>query len=447
MPADHVEEKTRLADPQSFANQYVKRIHYGNRTPPASADSDARRRRRSRVAVRGRLRLRRARPERADARRSTALALPAGPVLELPLDVRRSDVPPLQPRPDVPPVRRAGPVACPRPLPRPHLRAIAGHHLPPEHHRDGLAGVGVGLHAGVDAPARPRLHASELADHRGGPRPGERRPCAGRRRRRSVPLARPRRRGHPRRALAAGRRALLQAQRWRRQAVSRRRPARQAQRHRARRRRADAHQPRRRRADGPRAPRHVDARLLRARGRGLVGVQELPEHTQPGSRKPQPPLARRRRRRSRRRAHRGGSGVRLEPLPRQGRLRSPACRAEIERRERGPQLRLRRRHAVDLRRRHDRRRPRGSRARAQRRGLLLAKPRLRPLRREDHHGPGARLRDRRGVRSDPPTLRRHRRHRHDRHRLRAPRRRGALPQPGGQSVERSRPRRGSSAAA
>ncbi|HTB72222.1 MAG TPA: SpvB/TcaC N-terminal domain-containing protein, partial [Polyangiaceae bacterium] len=33
----HVEEKIRLAGAPSFANRYVKRIHYGNRAPPASA--------------------------------------------------------------------------------------------------------------------------------------------------------------------------------------------------------------------------------------------------------------------------------------------------------------------------------------------------------------------------------------------------------------------------
>src|SRR5262249_55593612 len=38
VPQDHVEERTRLADPQSFANLYIKRIHYGNRTPLAGAD-------------------------------------------------------------------------------------------------------------------------------------------------------------------------------------------------------------------------------------------------------------------------------------------------------------------------------------------------------------------------------------------------------------------------
>jgi RHS repeat-associated protein len=37
LPGDHVEERRRLADAQSFANEYVKRVHYGNRTKPASA--------------------------------------------------------------------------------------------------------------------------------------------------------------------------------------------------------------------------------------------------------------------------------------------------------------------------------------------------------------------------------------------------------------------------
>jgi RHS repeat-associated protein len=41
VPHSRVEEKTRLADPQSFANRYVKRIHYGNRAPLATTDPTA----------------------------------------------------------------------------------------------------------------------------------------------------------------------------------------------------------------------------------------------------------------------------------------------------------------------------------------------------------------------------------------------------------------------
>jgi RHS repeat-associated protein len=39
--AGSVEERRRLADPTSFANLYVKRIHYGNRAPLATADPEA----------------------------------------------------------------------------------------------------------------------------------------------------------------------------------------------------------------------------------------------------------------------------------------------------------------------------------------------------------------------------------------------------------------------
>ena len=51
-----------------------------------------------------------------------------------------------------------------------------------------------------------------------------------------------------------------------------------------------------------------------------------------------------------------------------------------------PAARLRRRHAVDLPRRHVRRRPHRPRAHPQRRGVLLAEPGLRPLRAQGHDG-------------------------------------------------------------
>jgi hypothetical protein len=41
VPSGHPEEKTRLAGPQSFANVYVKRIHYGTRTPLVTTDPTA----------------------------------------------------------------------------------------------------------------------------------------------------------------------------------------------------------------------------------------------------------------------------------------------------------------------------------------------------------------------------------------------------------------------
>ena len=75
-----------------------------------------------------------------------------------------------------------------------------------------------------------------------------------------------------------------------------------------------------------------------------------------------------------------------------------AARCASRRRRRGarPAARVRRSEAVRLPRRHVRRRPHRPRAHPQRRGLLLAEPRLRPLRRQGHDG-------QRALRSTSPT--------------------------------------------
>ena len=74
--------------------------------------------------------------------------------------------------------------------------------------------------------------------------------------------------------------------------------------------------------------------------------------------------------------------------------------------------RLRRRHAVHLSRRHERRRPHRSGAHPQRRSLLLAQPRLRPLRRQGHDGQRAVVRLPGPVRPEAHPAGRHRRLRH-----------------------------------
>ncbi len=79
--------------------------------------------------------------------------------------------------------------------------------------------------------------------------------------------------------------------------------------------------------------------------------------------------------------------------------------------------RLRRRHAVHLPRRHVGRRPDRPRAHPQRRGLLLAQPRLRPLRRQGDDGRRALVRRAGPVRPAAHPARRHRRLGHDRHHL------------------------------
>ena len=104
-----------------------------------------------------------------------------------------------------------------------------------------------------------------------------------------------------------------------------------------------------------------------------------------------------------------------------------------------PAAGLRRRHAVHLPRRHVRRRPHRPRAHPQRRGLLLAEPGLRPLRRQGHHGQRALVRPPRSVRPAPHPPGRHRRLGHQRHHLPAPRRRAPLLQPVGQPLERGAP--------
>ncbi len=102
--------------------------------------------------------------------------------------------------------------------------------------------------------------------------------------------------------------------------------------------------------------------------------------------------------------------------------------------ENGPQRRARRRHADHLHRRHVGRRPQRHRAGPQRRGLLLAEHRLRPVRGQGDHGPRAALRQRGAVRPAPDPAGRHRRVGHRRPALRRRGRRDRLVQPVGQRL-------------
>lgn len=90
-------------------------------------------------------------------------------------------------------------------------------------------------------------------------------------------------------------------------------------------------------------------------------------------------------------------------------------------------------------RRHDRRRAVRPRAHPQRRDLLLAQSRLRPVRRQDHDGPGTVVRRARAVRRGAHPARRHRRLGHDRHPLSRPRRRLRLFERERQRLERRPP--------
>ena len=93
-------------------------------------------------------------------------------------------------------------------------------------------------------------------------------------------------------------------------------------------------------------------------------------------------VRRSRRRRPRRRADHRGRRLRLAPVAGRGGLRRRESRRPGAATRRTARARLRRRHPVDLPRRPVRRRPHRHRAHPQRRGLLLAEPRLRPLRRQ-----------------------------------------------------------------
>ncbi len=84
-----------------------------------------------------------------------------------------------------------------------------------------------------------------------------------------------------------------------------------------------------------------------------------------------------------------------------------------------------------------RRRPDRPRPHPQRRGLLLAQPGLRPLRRQGHDGQRALVRPPGPVRPQAHPAGRHRRQRHHRHHLPAPRRRAPVLQPVGQQLERA----------
>ena len=129
----------------------------------------------------------------------------------------------------------------------------------------------------------------------------------------------------------------------------------------------------------------------------------------------------------------------LAPVPGGRGLRPGPKRPPAAGRGTRPAAGLRRRHAVHLPRRHVRRRPHRPRAHPQRRGLLLAEPGLRPLRRQGHHGQRAVVRPPRSVRPAPHPPGRHRRLGHQRHHLPGPRRRASLLQPVGQPLERSAP--------
>ena len=191
-----------------------------------------------------------------------------------------------------------------------------------------------------------------------------------------------------------------------------------------------------------RRARRAHARLLRAHRRTKRWEPFQPFASLAARRywrDPQSQVRRPHRRRPRRHPDHRGRGLRLAPLAGRSRLRPGATRAPAARRGTGPAAGLRRRHAVDLPRRHVRRRPHRPRAHPQRRGLLLAQPRLRPLRRQGHDGQRAVVRQPRPVRPAAHPPRRHRRLRHHRHHLPRPRRRAPLLQPVRQPLERAAP--------
>ena len=216
-----------------------------------------------------------------------------------------------------------------------------------------------------------------------------------------LPLDRPARRGHPRHPHRAGRRLVLQAQPQpdparRRHASDRsarfgprngRRQARLGDR-----RRRAVHGPGRRRPARPGGARRADARLLRARRRPKGWQPFRPVHlaARTATARPEPRFV-----------DLDGDGhadvliteddafVWHASLGEDG-LRPGAARRARARRGARPARGLRRRHAVDLPRRHDRRRPDRPGPDPQRRGLLLAQPGLRPLRRQGHDGQRAR---------------------------------------------------------
>ena len=132
------------------------------------------------------------------------------------------------------------------------------------------------------------------------------------------------------------------------------------------------------------------ARILRAHAaRRLGGTHAVQVAARRRLERPQPPVHRSHGRRARRRADHRERRLLLARVAGGGGLRAGAARAEGARRRDRPAHRVRRRHAVDLPRRPLRRRADRHRARAQWRGLLLAEPRLRPLRRQGQHGPRA----------------------------------------------------------
>ena len=133
--------------------------------------------------------------------------------------------------------------------------------------------------------------------------------------------------------------------------------------------------------------------------------------------RPEPAVRRPGRRRPRRRPDHRGRRLHLVPVAGGGRLRPGPTRPPAAGRGARPAAGLRRRHAVHLPRRHVRRRPHRPRAHPQRRGLLLAQPGLRPLRRQGHDGQRAVVRPPRPVRPAPHPPGRHRRLGHHRHHL------------------------------
>ena len=134
------------------------------------------------------------------------------------------------------------------------------------------------------------------------------------------------------------------------------------------------------------------ARILRANpGWGLGAFRDLPVPAGSGLAQSESQIHRSHRRRLSRSADQRGRRLLVAHLAGHRRLRSGAARAASFGRGERTEAGLRRRHGIDLSGGHVRRRTDRPGSHSQRRGVLLAESRLRPLRREGHDGPAPRF--------------------------------------------------------
>ena len=444
-------ERNRTDRRPAAANRYLKRIRYGNRTPllttPERTDLIATAR--IRLDVRGRLRLRRAR--RRTSRQPTTIVdddrdsgLPPRPVLVLPRRLRGAHLPPLPAVlmfhhfPDelgvgtdclVRSTDFTYPTSKTRTIARNPIYIVPARPSPRRGYKRRTDG---GVSEEVAAAARVRVQPGHRPGRGAGGRrrePGEPARMASTARAtsgstwtaRASPASSPSRPG-----------LVLQAQPQpdqREPATVRRRSTRGSrpsswspqsppspwsggQ--------AAVPRPRRRRPARPGAAGRPDARLLRAHGRRRLGAVHAPsarcltcDWHDPNLR-----FVDLDRRRPRRRPDHRGRRLRLVPVAGRGGLRPgrDSVRQALDE-EKGPRLVFadgtQSIYLADMsRRRADR-----PGADPQRRGLLLAEPRLRPLRRQGDDGRRALVRRTRPVRPAAHPAGRHRRLRHHRHHL------------------------------